>query len=278
MKSRAEKKRRLPVTSSGTIKACIFVLLVGITIAIWVYTQLIFAQVREFQKSVVRTHVGIYVMIIDPLEPDVTGVGNLYEEVVKNSPFPRIISDENLNPIQGLWLNVGIDPDSTDEDSYRKLRSMIEKMDKTNPPEHILMPRLEHRTDTLTVYECPSELHYPVAITDTAGTYLYARNITGDPSDISSLRIAIEEMGTYSLPLRFIKDEEPTLIFHGINPRRVWPLLVMKHTGEPLYWNNINIALNDTTAAGRERLEGFIRLAHERGVVYDVTVNYNVVV
>ena len=268
------KKLRYSGFSSATVKAVIFIILIGIAIAIWIYTQFIFNQVREFQKSVVRIQIAIYVNVIDPTAPDVS---NLFE-YVRESPIPRIISDKELNPIQGFWQNVGISPDKTDESTYRKLRTLIKKMDRINPPEQFPLLRLAHHTDSLTVFEYPPSPRLPIVITDTTGVYLYSRNMNIDPSRTLDLRFALEKMDLFAPPMRFVKDNEPPLIFHGINAEGLWPLLVMKKSGEPLYWNDINVARTDTSEAGKEKLEAFAELAGAQGIVYDIIANYDVVV
>ncbi|MBN1291031.1 MAG: HAMP domain-containing histidine kinase [Candidatus Latescibacteria bacterium] len=270
----AEKRRRFQKYSPGTVKAVIFIILIAVAIAIWVYTQIIFNHVREFQKLVARIQVAIYVDIIDPTLPDVSSLF----EYVKDSPLPRIITDDQLNPIQGLWQNVDIQPDKKDEASYRKLRRLIENMDETNPPEKIPRLRLDHRTDTLTVFEYPPSRSFPVVVTDTLGTYLYSRAINADISDSLGLKIIIGKLDMISMPLVFIQKDEPPLVFHGINARSIWPILVKKKNGEPLYWSDVNVARNDTTTEGRQKLENFVKLVTEHGLIYDIVTNYDVIV
>ncbi len=265
-------KRWLSGITPGTVRAVLFAFLIGIAIAIWIYTQLIFKEVREFQKSVARIQIGIYVGII---EPSATDVNSLFD-LVKDSPLPRIITDKDLNPIQGLWLNVPIPPDSLDKESSRKLRSLVRKMDRTNPPVTFYMPRSAHYTDSLTVYELPVFNDIPVVVTDTLGTYLYSRNLKTDPGDKKALRLVLEKLDTFMPPVEFEKPDQPPLQFHGIDERQIWPMLIVKKSGEPLYWNNLNIARNDTTLASRDRLEAFAEIARSDGVVYDLVVSYTV--
>lgn len=271
----AVTKKLLHRFTPGTVKAVIFIILIGVAIAIWLYTQLIFNQVREFQKSVVRTQVAIYVNIIDPTAPD---VGNLFD-YIKDSPLPRIISDENNNPIEALWQNVGIHPDSTDEISYNKLRNLIKIMDKDNPPESFPSPpHLEHHSDTLSVYELsPSQIN-PVAITDTLGTILYSRIRTVDPGDTVKIWQVIKRMDAFAPPLRLSKDNEPSLVFHGVNVRNTWPILIVKQNGEPVYWHDVNVAWNDTSSAGKEKLKAFAQHTGERGIVYTIVTDYDEIV
>ncbi|MCE5249199.1 HAMP domain-containing histidine kinase [bacterium] len=268
------KKKLIPGITSGTVKAVIFIILIGIAIVIWIYTQFIFNQVREFQKSVVRTQIAIYVSVIDPTEPDTS---NLFD-YVRESPIPRIISDNDLNPIQGFWQNVGISPDKSDEQTYRKLRTLLKKMDEINPPESFPLFRLEHHIDTLTVYEYPPSRNFPIAITDSTGAVFYSRNIPVDSSNVPAFQYALNKMDAYSPPMFFFRDKEPALVFHGINAQRIWPVLVTNQSGKPLYWNDISVAHNDTTAAGNEKLESFAVLAREQGITYDIVVNYDLVV
>jgi len=271
----ADTKKWLHRFNPGTVKAVIFIILIGVAIAIWLYTQLIFHQVREFQKSVVRTQVAIYVNIIDPTAPD---VGNLFD-YIKDSPLPRIITDKNNNPIEGLWQNVGIHPDSTDEISYHKLRNLIEIMDEVNSPESFPSPpHLKHMSDTLTVYEfSPSQIN-PVAVTDTLGTLLYSRIRTVDPADTARVLQVIKRMDAIAPPLLFSKDHEPPLVFHGVNVRNIWPILIVKQNGEPVYWHDVNVAWNDTSSAGREKLEAFAQHVGERGIVYTIATDYDEIV
>lgn len=258
----------------GRMKAFVFVLLIGVSIAIWIYTQLIFNKVREFQKSVVRTQAEIYISIIDPMQfDDSSASSTLFEVVVKDSPFPRIISDENLNPLPGLWQNVGISPDSTDEDTYRKLRSLIRKMDKTNPPEKFLMPRSDEHQDTLTVYELPPIKRLPVALTDTLGTLLYTRNIDVNEADTLAILTQIGRLRRFAPPMSFVKMDRPPLVFHGILNNRPWPFIVFDGRGNPLYWNDLNIDPADTTMT---LVTSFRELVEKSGEIYRVPVSYQV--
>ena len=274
MEKKAGKKQRFSGVTPGTVKAVIFVLLIGIAIAIWVYTQLIFNQVREFQKSVASIQVAIYVKIIDP-DPSAPDISDLFE-YMKDSPLPRIITDENLNPIKGYWSNVGIDPDSTDDDSYRKLRRLVKKMDKTNIPFPFHVPGLESRTDTLTVYEYPPYRNSPVAVTDTLGNYLYSRNVVIDSSDTQSLKSVLKKIDAFTPPMIFIKKDCPPLVFHGMNPRLMWPVVITNRSGETVYWSDLNVAWNDTTEAGRKKLKSFAELAVNQGFVYELITDYTV--
>jgi len=270
------KKNKLPKISAGTLRAFIFIFLVGIAIAFWLYTQLIIGHVREFQKLIITTQKEIYVGIIKPLFSEALSIDSeLYDELfikgVIDSPFPSIFSDENNNPIPSLWRNVGIMPNDRSEASTRKLKNIIQKMDMTNPPDTVFTPKLIPRTDTLTVYEIPPSDSLPVAVTDMIGTLLYWRNITAGPVDSLKIMNILNELDTN--PERFSKDNEPPLIFYGLSEQDRWPVIVTKKNDNPLYWRDVGLAWNDTSSSGMERLKYRIKLMSQGGVVYDIVTS-----
>jgi len=266
------KKNKLPKISAGTLRAFIFILLIGIAIAFWLYTQLIIGHVRKFQKLIITTQKEIYVNIINPLYTDASSVNSdLFIKGVIDSPFPSIFSDENNNPRPSLWRNVGIDPNDRSEASIRKLKKIIQKMDRINPPDTVFTPKLIPHADTLTVYELPPSNNLPVAVTDLIGILLYWRNITADTVD--SLKIMTILNYLDKNPLRFSKENEPPLIFYGLSEQERWPIIVTRKNGSPLYWQDVGLSWNDTSSSGMEILNFRKRLMSQEGLVYDIATN-----
>ena len=183
------KKRRFPLISAGTIKAFVFILLIVTAIGFWLYTQRIFSHVREFQNTVVKTQVQIYLSIIDPQSTYETGLSSeLFDAAVRNAPYPFIFTDEQLNPLQYNWHNVGVAQDDTTQEAMQKLQKLVIKMDRTNPPERITMPALETRIDTLTVNEMPTDPEIPIVITDEDGKYMQLENSVAEMMNIMKLK------------------------------------------------------------------------------------------
>ncbi|MFC1692262.1 sensor histidine kinase [Candidatus Latescibacterota bacterium] len=265
------KQSGFPNFSSGTIKALVFILLVGITIAFWLYTQLIIDHVRNFQQSVVNTQKDIYVNIITPSYSDTSSVNSeLFQKGVIDSPFPSIFSDEDNNPLPGLWRKVGIEANDTSEESMKKLKKLIEKMDRINLPDTISTPALIPHTDTLTVYEIPPSRFFPAALTDQLGNLLYHRNINVSTGD--SVKIIISQLD--NIPKHFFKENEPPLIYYREDSNRRWPLIITKNDRTPLYWQDVNIASTDTTSQGMALLKSRMREMRQRGIVYNVVTSY----
>ncbi|MFC1538342.1 sensor histidine kinase [Candidatus Latescibacterota bacterium] len=259
-------KVTIPKISAGTIRSIIFILLVGIAIVFWLYTQFIINHIRDFQKSMVNTQKSIYISIINPLTSDDTSINsNIIQQGVIDSPFPNIFSDIDNIPIQGRWKNVEIAADDTSEVSIRKLKNLIEKMDRINPPDSIPNPTLFHRVDTLTVYEMPPSEELPLLITDLFDTFLYTRNITDEEAEkIKSNRDEFEPE-----PVRFEKENEPPLNFYGIGSQK-WPIIITKSDNRPLYWRNVGIAMDDTSLSANTRLNTNMGYMRRAGIVYSI--------
>ena len=265
-------KRKFAGFSSGTVKATIFILLVGIALTFWLYTQMIFDHVRNYQKSVIKTQAEIYISIIDPKYPDNEGLNtNLFEKVIKESPYEIIFSDRYLNPQPQLWNNVGIDPQDTTQKARLKLIDLMKKMDRTNRPEPISMPRLELHIDTLIVYEEPPSRFFPVVVTDSLGVFLYGRNIPVK-EDRLKIHASIEEIDSFSPPERFLTENKPQLIFHGVNYMGNWPMIVaMKKTGQPIYWKGFpTIVRNDTSRTAMDQLKAAAKRLKREGNWYEI--------
>jgi signal transduction histidine kinase len=171
-----------------------------------------------------------------------------------------------------MWRNVGIEHDDTSESTKRKLKKIIEKMDRINPPDSIFIPALTHNPDTLIVYELPPERDAPVVVTDHIGTLLYSRNIPVSPLDtLKTLQFASE---LDSIPEHFLKKDNPHVIFYGVRSSESWPLIIARKNGEPLYWKDVGIVWNDTTFASMRRLKNMMLLIRDRGVIDTLTTSY----
>jgi len=274
------KKFRLSGFSYGIVKATIFILLVGIALTFWLYTQMIFDHVRNYQKSVIKTQAEIYISIIDPQYPDDNGLStSLFQKVVQESPYGVIFSDKYLNPLPGYWRNVGIDRSDTTQKGRMKLVELIKKMDRTNKPEPFSMPRLELHIDTLVVYEQSPSHFFPVVVTDSLGVFLFGRNIPGK-DDRMQIRSVIEKIDSFSPPERFFGENKPQLVLHGVNYMGNWPIIVVvKKTGEPLYWKGISsVAPHDTSQAAMAKLKTEIKKLKREGSWYEFVSIYPVTI
>jgi signal transduction histidine kinase len=272
------QKRKFSGFSSGTVKATIFILLVGIALTFWLYTQLIFNHVRDYQKSVIKSQAEIYISLIDPRYPDNSEVSStLFKNVIQESPYEIIFSDKYLNPLPERWRNVGIDPQDTTQKSRLKLIDLMKKMDRTNRPEPISMPRIENHIDTLIVYEEPPSRFFPVVVTDSIGVFLYGRNIPVK-EDRMKIHSFIEEVDSFSPPERFLSENKPQLIFHGVNYMGNWPMIVvMKKTGQPIYWKGFPaISRYDTSQTAMDQLKAAAKKLRREGNWYEIVAIYPV--
>lgn len=276
------KKRLFPGMFPGALKSSIFILLLAIALGFWLYTQMIFARVKEYQKAAIKTQIEVYVSLIDPRSTNDSGmdnklVQNLIQKFVVDSPYKIIFSDEHNNPMDQKWRNVGIDTADTSRASREKLIEIMRKMDRENAPEPFLQPQLGgYHTDTLTVYEMPPSFVFPVIITDAAGKFLYGRNILADSTSPKRIREIIESIDAVSAPVRFSRENAPQLVIHGANYMGKWPIVIMdRNTGKPVYWKNMEgIPENDTTGAMSDRLTEAATSMGRDGVSYAITCSY----
>ncbi len=280
------KTGKLPGVYPGALKSSIFILLLGLTLGFWLYTQMIFERVKEYQKEAIRTQIEIYVSLIDPRYYNDAGIDsklvqNLIQKFVFESPNKVIFSDEFMNPLPGRWRNVGIDPADTSREATEKLVEIMKKMDRENAPEPFLNPESGgDRTDTLTVYELPPSRFFPIVVTDGAGKTLYSRNLPVPHDDASDIGESIEIINAVSTPVRFNRENGPQIVFHGANYMGRWPIVIMnERTGEPVYWKGVGDAVSfDSTAEVMEKIDMLVDQIKEDGVSYELVTTYPVTV
>lgn len=272
--------RGLPSLYPGALKSSIFILLLALAIGFWLYTQMIFERVKEYQKEAIRTQIEVYVSLIDPRSNDLGQDSKLVQELIRkfvlDSPYKVIFSDQYNNPVDQNWRNVGIDPADTSLTARHKLIEIMRKMDRENKPEPFTQPRLGgFRTDTLAVYEMPPSRFFPVMIADGSGNILYVRNMPADSSSVD-LQKNIDAIDAVSAPVRFSRENAPQLVIHGANYMGRWPLIIMnKKTGNPVYWKNIaNVAEDDTSTMAKNALIAQSAVMGQTGVSYTITTTY----
>jgi hypothetical protein len=276
----------LPLFFPGALKSLVFVILIGLALGFWLYTQMIFERVKQYQKAAIRTQIEIYVSLIDPRYSNDSGlesklVQNLIQKFVIESPYRVIFSDEHNNPIEGSWRNVGIDPGDTTREAREELIRIMKKMDGENTPEGFLLPKLGgYRTDTLIVSELPPSSFFPVMVTDGEGRYLYGRNLPETMSGKESLRENIEIIDGVSAPVQFTRENAPQLVFHGASYMGRWPIVITNaRTRIPVYWKGlVNVSEGDTTIAAKMQIAEAVETMKKRGVSYRIVSRYPVTV
>jgi hypothetical protein len=286
MKDILKKSGRLPGFYPGALKSSIFIVLLALAIGFWLYTQMIFERVKEYQKQAIRTQIEVYVSLIDPRYYNDSGmdsklVDNLVQNFVLDSPYKVIFSDEYLNPVEGWWRNVEIDPADTTAEARQALIEIIRRMDRENAPEPFLIPQLGgYQTDTLRVYELPPSQFFPIVITDAEGQILYSRNLPPAMNRPSKVEEDIAIIDGVSTPVRFNKENAPQLVFHGANYMGRWPIVVVnERTEEPVYWKGISESAGfDSPDVVLEQISQAVERIKEEGVSYRLKTTYPITV
>lgn len=266
----------------GALKSSIFILLIGLALGFWLYTQMIFERVKEYQKAAVKTQIEVYISLIDPRYANDSGmdsrlVQDLVNKFVLESPYKVVFSDDRMNPLEGRWRNVGIDPSDTTRAAREKLIGIMRKMDRENPPEPFLDPKFGgFHTDTLTVYELSPSRLFPVVVTDGAGETLHARNLPLPLADSTGIAENITVIDAVSAPVRFTRENGPQLSFHGANYMGRWPIVIMDaKTGTPVYWNDVEgVSSYDSTAAVQKKIAPLLKEIRADGMIYTIVTTY----
>ena len=278
------RKKVIQLFFPGALKSLVFLLLIVLALGFWLYTQMIFERVKQYQKAAIRTQIEIYVSLIDPRYSNDSGiesklVQNLIQKFVIESPYRVIFSDENNTPLEGSWRNVGIDPGDTTKEARDELVRIMKKMDRDNSPEPFLLPQLGgYKSDNLIVYELPPSRFFPIVVTDGEGRYLYGRNLPEEGAGVDGVRENIEIIDAVSPPVRFTRENAPQIVFHGASYMGRWPLVIVNaKTRDPIYWKGLpDIADADTSAAARLRVSDAVETIRREGIFYRFTTRYPV--
>jgi len=105
--------------------------IIVIAVAFLYYTQHIIGRLEDDSKGMV----GLYARLWQVAASDQTGgaeVDIIFEEVIRKSDFPIIVTDPQGNP--QAWREVGVEPTDTSRVAKQKLGKMIIKMDKEKSP------------------------------------------------------------------------------------------------------------------------------------------------
>ena len=113
------------------LRSYIFALMVGMAFVYLVYTQGVLRRLREEARSVASMYAHVVAAAASGraqgFEMDI-----ILEEVIRKITFPVVITDIRGEPM--VWRGVGISRDDTSEAALEKLRQLVRRMDRRNPP------------------------------------------------------------------------------------------------------------------------------------------------
>jgi len=119
-----------PLKFIGGFKGLLLVLAVGIGLSLHLYTQHIIHQLRNEARSLVEFYAQMYAKVAET--PSDEDLSFLFDQIIRRTNFPIIQTDTQNNPVG--WKGIDIDPDDRSEETIRRVRRMVERMDQEIDP------------------------------------------------------------------------------------------------------------------------------------------------
>ncbi len=110
--------------SPRSLKSVLFVFAIAIILLLLLYTQHLVNTLRNEARQILEFYASFYERAIT--EADDTELNFIFEEIIKRTDFPMIMTDEQGNPTG--WKGIGIDPGDYSEEALKKVRSLVEAM------------------------------------------------------------------------------------------------------------------------------------------------------
>ena len=119
-----------PLKFIGGFKGLLLVLAVGIGLSLHLYTQHIIHQLRNEARSLVEFYAQMYAKVAET--PSDEDLSFLFDQIIRRTNFPIIQTDTQNNPVG--WKGIDVDPDDRSEETMRRVRRMVQRMDQEIDP------------------------------------------------------------------------------------------------------------------------------------------------
>lgn len=119
-----------PLKFLGGFKGLLLVLAVGIGLSLHLYTQHIIHQLRNEARSLVEFYAQMYAKVAET--PSDEDLSFLFDQIIRKTNFPIIQTDTQNNPVG--WKGIDVDPDDRSEETMRRVRRMVLRMDREIDP------------------------------------------------------------------------------------------------------------------------------------------------
>ena len=116
--------------SSGKFKRFLFVLAILIIFVLLLYTQNLVNNLRAETRKILEFYAHFYVRAV--WEADDAELNFIFEEIIKRTDFPIVLSDTLGNPT--AWKGIDVDPADYSEAAIEKVRKLTETMKKEIDP------------------------------------------------------------------------------------------------------------------------------------------------
>ncbi len=116
--------------SPRSLKSVLFVLAIFIIFLLLLYTQHLVNTLRNEARQILEFYASFYERAIT--EADDTELNFIFEEIIKRTDFPMIITDEQGNPTG--WKGIGVGPDDFSDEAIENVRKLVKAMAREIEP------------------------------------------------------------------------------------------------------------------------------------------------
>ncbi len=110
-------------------KSVLFIFGLLLIVVMFVYIKYMVSDLRKDSREILEMYANIYAKIGDQ---DISEFNFLFDEIIQKTHFPLIVTDSNGNP--DTWQGIDISPNDKSEESIKKVRDLVKKMDKESNP------------------------------------------------------------------------------------------------------------------------------------------------
>ena len=112
-------------------KIFLFSLAILLIFLTFLYTNSVVNNLRKDSKNALEPYANFIAQIAS--SPDDSGTILLFDSIIKRLEFPIVITDEDGEPT--MWKKeIGIDPELRDEETLKKVKDIVKRMDKNIDP------------------------------------------------------------------------------------------------------------------------------------------------
>ncbi len=112
----------------------LFTVAIILILVLLYYSQIIVYSLRAQSRTILEFYAQIHSRAA--AENDSTNINFLFENVIQKTNFPIINTDENKNPL--YWENIAIDPNDKSNEAIKKVKKMVNNLEKEIDPVPII--------------------------------------------------------------------------------------------------------------------------------------------
>ncbi|RMD91967.1 MAG: sensor histidine kinase [Calditrichaeota bacterium] len=116
--------------SSRSFKSFLFVLAILIILVLLFYTQHLVQSLRAETRQVLEFYAQFYARAVS--EADDAELNFIFEEIIKRTDFPIILTDDKGNPTG--WKGIDVDPTDFSPEAIKRVRRLMKAMEKETKP------------------------------------------------------------------------------------------------------------------------------------------------